>query len=383
MIKNKALIVIITILLLNSCSFFSNRDKTEKNNCNIEWSKTCNTDSTIVLKTIKRTSDKGYLLAGYQNTNFINLVKLDKDGNKLWENVYTDTSNNLYISNAFPTSYGDIVVTARAFYEDTIWGYLWIVPYIIYYDETGNIKWTKMIVTYPSDYTWDMKSSNFKEDGSHLSITFNDNFIYEFNKNGDSINMIQKDSIVSLEYCLNTQDGGFINFGNQEINSKRNIYIEKYNSLYNLQWSKHLGGYFNDVVFSMSEIDNTYFVTGYTESFSNGGKDIYIINIDRDGNIIWERNYGTEYDEVGIKTSQFNDNSYKIIGESINSNELLLLDIDRNGNVIGEGLCSIPAIDHHNIFQYIFKSGERSLILFLHNKHNVPTDNIPLIKISW
>ena len=380
MIKNKALIAIVTILLLNSCSFFSNKDKIEKYNCNIEWSKTCNIDSVRFLQAIKKTIDNDYILAGAKNDRSISLIKISKDGNKIWEKFYIDTLNNLFISNVFPTSYGDIIVTAGAFYRDTIWGYLWLVPYIIYYDETGNMKWTKMIIPYLSHFTSNLKSSNFKEDSSHLFITFSDDYVYEFNRNGDSINVIQYNRTISLEYCLNTQDGGFIDYGNQEINSKRNIYIEKYDALYNLQWSKHLGGYFSDVVFSMSEIDNTYFVTGYTESFSNGGKDIYIINIDRDGNIIWERNYGTEYDEVGIKTIKFNDNSYKIIGESINSNELLLLDIDNNGNVIGEGSCFVPAIEHYYVFNYIFKSGERSLILFLYTRN---TDNIPMIKISW
>ncbi|MCK4544182.1 hypothetical protein KAU43_01460, partial [candidate division WOR-3 bacterium] len=150
MIKNKALIAIVTILLLNSCSFFSNKDKIEKYNCNIEWSKTCNIDSVRFLQAIKKTIDNDYILAGAKNDRSISLIKISKDGNKIWEKVYIDTLNNLFISNVFPTSYGDIIVTAGAFYRDTIWGYLWLVPYIIYYDETGNMKWTKMIIPYLS-----------------------------------------------------------------------------------------------------------------------------------------------------------------------------------------------------------------------------------------
>ena len=63
-------------------------------------------------------------------------------------------------------------------------------------------------------------------------------------------------------------------------------------------WMFHYGGTDKEIGFDAIEgSPGEYYLVGKTKSFSNGGSDAYIIKLDNNGGIIWEKHYGDYLDE--------------------------------------------------------------------------------------
>jgi chemotaxis methyl-accepting protein methylase len=88
----------------------------------------------------------------------------------------------------------------------------------------------------------------------------------------------------------------------------------------------------NDVIAS----DNGYLLVGSTDSFGLNYKDVYVVKIDKNGKVIWERSYGAKYDDEGFAVTKSPDGGYVIVGKTEtrrNGTDLYLFKIDAKGNL--------------------------------------------------
>ncbi len=85
-----------------------------------------------------------------------------------------------------------------------------------------------------------------------------------------------------------------------------------------------------------SSTDNGYLIAGYTESFGSGMKDLFILNVDFNGNVNWNKTYGGLNDDIANSVKRTSDGGYIITGttNSFNANgdDVYLIKIDINGN---------------------------------------------------
>ncbi len=94
--------------------------------------------------------------------------------------------------------------------------------------------------------------------------------------------------------CCVTEDGYLItgyttSFGN----GKRDVFIVKIDSNGRTRWEKIFGGTENDVGMAISSTpEGYYYVSGFTSSFGKGEEDIYVVKIDAFGKEIWSETYG-------------------------------------------------------------------------------------------
>jgi len=80
-------------------------------------------------------------------------------------------------------------------------------------------------------------------------------------------------------------------------------------------WLGTYGGRGDDVGYAVEEADDGgYIIAGYTDSFGGGHKDVYLLKVDDEGNVVWEEAYGGENDEWGYAMRQTADGGYIIVG---------------------------------------------------------------------
>ena len=80
-------------------------------------------------------------------------------------------------------------------------------------------------------------------------------------------------------------------------------------------FQKTFGGTNDDMAFDIKQTTNGgYIITGYTESFGTGDKDVLLIKIDNNGTEEWSKTYGGTSDEEAYSVMQTDDGGYIVCG---------------------------------------------------------------------
>jgi gliding motility-associated-like protein len=152
---------------------------------------------------------------------------------------------------------------------------------------------------------------------------------------------------------IETADGGFLiagtTYSNDLVNNhgRSDFFLIKTDASGNRQWSKSYGGTeFEDLYDFIETNDGNFFLSGETQSPNNGNKtspslgsrDIWLVKINPDGNIIWDRSYGTpQMDLTGTLLPLADGNT--IIVES-GLSEGRIRKIDPNGHQLWVRSCA-------------------------------------------
>ncbi len=115
---------------------------------------------------------------------------------------------------------------------------------------------------------------------------------------------------------IESSDGNYVTAGNLEywgISSSSEVYLMKTDINCDVLWKNRIGGNQEDKGYSVYETDDDgYVVTGYTKSYGGGGKDVYLVKTDANGNLQWEKWFGGTSDDEGYSIIQTNDLGYLI-----------------------------------------------------------------------
>ena len=98
--------------------------------------------------------------------------------------------------------------------------------------------------------------------------------------------------------------------------SSNDILVLKVDSNGNLSWMKTYGGSKGDHAKSITATsDGGSLVTGFTESFGAGGRDLFVLKLDGSGDVTWMKTYGTSGNDVSYANGLENkDGSYMVAG---------------------------------------------------------------------
>jgi len=223
-------------------------------------------------ESVQQTSDGGYITVGhtYSATTFdydIYLAKSEPNGKLQWQNTFggddwdcaysvQQTLDGGYIIAGFTYSYGNG--------ESDV--------YLVKTDSSGNKDWDKY---FGGDY-WD---------------------------EGYSVRQ--------------TSDGGYIvvgltfSFGAGEYD----VYLIKTQPNGNKQYEQTFGGTGDDNAWSVCQTaDGGYIITGYTESFTEGGRNVYLIKTDPATEMVWQKAFDRSDEDIGYFVQQTQDGGYIIAG---------------------------------------------------------------------
>ncbi|MGE5556954.1 MAG: hypothetical protein ACM3QV_00320 [Caulobacteraceae bacterium] len=134
-------------------------------------------------------------------------------------------------------------------------------------------------------------------------------------------------------------DVGYIIAGTTDSygNGSGDVFLVRTDADGNMQWNRTYGGDRMDEGISLVQSgDGGYIVAGFTESFGNRGRDIYLVRTDVAGNTMWERTYGTSRNESAISIQPATDGGYIISGYAEDEDgkaKACLMKIDDRGDV--------------------------------------------------
>ncbi|MBL7914795.1 MAG: T9SS type A sorting domain-containing protein [Bacteroidia bacterium] len=303
----------------------------------IEWQRTIGGQNSDRCNSIIQTSDGGYMLGGYSESSISGdktengigyadywILKVDFAGNIEWQNTIGGADvDNLY----------SIIQTADGGYllggsSDSDWGGdkieysngeedFWIVKI----DSVGNIQWQNTIGGLSYDI---LRSLIQTPDGGYLL-------------GGSSY------SDISGDKSENSKGSG-------------DFWIIKINAVGNIIWQKTIGGAGADELISIVQNSvGEYLLGGYSYSNasgdknenSRGGCDYWIININANGNIIWQRTIGGNDDDMLTSVILTSDNGFLLGGYSSST-----ISGDKSENSYGENDYWMIKIDSVGIIQW-------------------------------
>ena len=152
-----------------------------------------------------------------------------------------------------------------------------------------------------------------------------------------------------------TADSGYILTGSTQssdgdvINNYGGMdgWIVKLDNEGNIQWQKTFGSINDDQLFSIQQTtDGGYITAGYTVLYGpvHYGKEFWVLKIDNSGNMLWQKTFGGSGDDIGYSIQQLNDGEFIVAGGSQSNNgdvtgnhgyeDVWLIKLDSEGNLI-------------------------------------------------
>ena len=210
------------------------------------------------------------------------------------------------------TSDGGYIVLGTAYYSRN--GGVWLMKL----DGYGNVEWKKIFGGCGAAG----ESVQQTSDGGYVIAT-------------DGMSVIKTDSRGKIEWTYTpsrecwtwgdrviqeTSDGGYVIVGTLEYEDSVNcdVYLIKLDSNGNMVWNKTFGGKrrdFGDSIYPTS--DGGFIITGGTYSFSpipDLYTSLWLIKIDDEGNELWNKTFGSGFSLTGYSVQQTSDGGYIIAG---------------------------------------------------------------------
>jgi hypothetical protein len=292
----------------------------------IQFQRTVGGINVEIAKSIIRTTDGGYAVAGYTGSFGAGLydayiVKLDGNGTLQWTRTVGGANFEIAYS-IIQTTDGGYAVAG----ETNTFGAGGYDFYIVKLDGSGTLQWSKTIGGTNNDNARSIiqtTDGGYAVAGSTNSygaglydmyiVKLSSSGALQWNKTIGGANNDYGNSIIQ------STDGGYAVAG--ETNSfgagGYDFFIVKLDGSGTLQWSKTIGGANDDQVYSIIQsTDGGYAVAGTTGSFGAGVYDMYIVKLSSIGALQWSRTVGGTSNEFANSIVQTTDGGYAVAGET-------------------------------------------------------------------
>lgn len=336
------------------------------------------------MRSVRQTSDGGYIIAGETNSFGENgdawVMKLDKDGNVIWQKTYGGIHADVVISvqESFNGNASDgYIMAGETFsYGDGSQSDAWVFKL----DNDGNIVWQK---TYSdSDGFGTVNSIQQTSDGGYIvagetdsnaGAGGGDSWIFKLDADGNmEWQKTYGGSNSDVAYSVQqTFDGGYIVAGLTASSDKDEVsgdaFVLKLSDAGDVEWQKSYdGGNYDAAKSIMQTSDEGYIVAGVTYSFGEEG-DAWVFKLDANGTIEWQMSYGGDgFDAASSIQQTFSaDGSavgYIVAGETnsfgAGDGDSWVINLDLNGGIVWQNTYGSTGHDYAHSVQQTFDENQ-------------------------
>jgi hypothetical protein len=256
----------------------------------ITWDRTFGGSDNDVANCLIQTTDGGYAVAGATSSKGAGeldfwVIKLDSQGNMIWDRTYGGQS-------LIQTTDGGYAVAGDTYSKGAGNRDFWVIKL----DHQGDMIWDK---TYG---------------GSAFDLAYS---------------------------LIQTTDGGYAVAGitSSKGQGGADFWVIKLDHQGDMIWDRTHGGSDEDYAYSLIQTtDGGYAVAGVTSSKGQGGADFWVIKLDYQGNMIWDRTYGGSGTDWMGDCIQTTDGGYVVAGatssKGASSDDFWVIKLDHQGNKI-------------------------------------------------
>jgi uncharacterized delta-60 repeat protein len=168
-------------------------------------------------------------------------------------------------------------------------------------------------------------------------------------------------------YCIQqTSDGGYIVTGHVETGGGAtyiaDAWVLKLDASGAIDWEKTYGGTNSDYAYGIQQTtDGGYVVAGKTHSFSVGGSDAWVLKLNPDGTVDWEKTYGGTNSDLAHAIQQTTDGGYVVTGEThsfgAGYSDAWVLKLNPDGTVDWQKTYGETGYDYANAIQQTTEGG--------------------------
>ena len=290
----------------------------------------------------------GFMLAGTTSSfgnrvQSLYLSKISKNGNLMWQKAYYSDKDDYYSGNDLVKISDDNLLIAGT--EDHVKFFSSEVN--IYLNAINTNGKRNGIKRYGGEDPEKAHSIVSVSDGYVIageSDTWGhgllDAYVIKIDKDGNRVwhNAFGFEDDEVANQIIATNDGGYILVGSTDSHyrTQKNVYVVKIDKDGTREWQSFYGSREADEGFGIVEAKDGYVIAGYTKGTNNYDSDVYLIKINKNGNVIWEKRYGSSKDDRANAIIKVEDGfvvaGYSTSSESY-SKDVYLLKIDENGNI--------------------------------------------------
>lgn len=310
---------------------------------------------------IIETSDSGYLVAGYTDSNThdvsgnhgnidVWVVKLNRKWEIQWQKTLGGSGDEGAASVIQTNDGGYLLVGNTNSSDGDISAYhggnrnMWVVKL----SNAGAIQWEKNYGGSLEDRAHSVVQTT---DGGYAVTGYSGSNDGDATVNKGSLDVwvVKLDSAGNLQWqksfggtgidisnwIIQTGDGGYAVSGSSDSNDGdvsgnqggQDFWILKLNSSGSLEWQKTLGGTDDDGATALVQApDGGYAVAGFTKSNdgdvsgNHGSEDVWVLKLNSTGSLVWQKTFGGTGDDVAYSIIKTNDGKYAMAGISTSNN---------------------------------------------------------------
>lgn len=297
-------------------------------NGNVAWKKTYGSAEYNSVGSILQTTDGGYMVTGKTGlrNDEILLTKMDEDGTFAWGSTY-GTANPYFTKdlNIQRTMDGGYMVSGTILIRDADPSETYDI-FLLKLSSNAQVAWSNSYGSGKDEYTLNALQT---ADRGYIILGYStgddaSSYLLKLDANAEIVwqKAYGSRELYELSAVSQTSDGGYISVGsanqsgNQYIND---ILLLKLYADGEVEWRATYGGIRNDHGTSVLQTrEGKYIIAGTTNSFPSDSShsNIWVLKLDTDGAVLWQRSYGGDHDESARSILQTLDGGYVVGGST-------------------------------------------------------------------